>query len=60
MATVDSIQDFHAQLDLVCTSLEKLSAICTQDHQDYIDAAEPAMILFRQLLDLGDQLGFAR
>jgi hypothetical protein len=60
MATLDSIQDFHDHLDLVCSSLEKLSQLASDEHHDFIMAAQPAMLLFRELLDAGAQQGWAR
>lgn len=60
MATLDSIQDFHAHLDTVCTSLEKLCVLAGDEHEDFVAAAEPAMLLFRELLDIGAQQGWAR
>lgn len=60
MANADSIQDLHAHLDTVCTSLEKLFDLASNDHDDLVAAAAPAMLLFRQLLDAGAQHGLAR
>lgn len=60
MATLDSIQDFHVHLDTVCTSLEKLCQLAGDEHEDFVAAAEPAMLLFRELLDIGAQQGWAR
>lgn len=59
MAGLDSIQDFHSQLDVVCTSFEKLFLLCSKDHQDLIDVAEPALLRFRELLDVAAQNGWA-
>lgn len=60
MANIDSIQDLHFHLDLVCTSLEKLTRFASDEHEDFVLAAEPAMLLFRELLEIGAQKGFAR
>lgn len=60
MANLDSIQDFHYHLSVVCTSLEKLFVLAHDEHSDLVDAAEPALLLFRELLDAGAQQGWAR
>jgi len=60
MADIDSIQDFHSQLDLVCTSLEKLFDLAQQENEDLTAAAQPALYLFRQLLDVGASQGWAK
>lgn len=59
MANLDSIQDFHAHLDTVCSSLEKLFQLAGDEHQDFVMAAEPAMLLFRELLDIGAERGWS-
>lgn len=59
MATLDSIQDLHARLDTACTSLEKLFQLAGDDHEDFVSAAQPAVLLFRDLLDLAAQKGWA-
>jgi len=60
MANIDSIQDLHFHLDLVCTSLEMLTRFAADEHEEFIIAAQPAMLLFRELLDVGAEKGFAR
>lgn len=60
MADFDSIQDFHEQLDAVCSSLESLHRLAQDQHEDLVRSAEPALLLFRQLLDRGARQGWAR
>lgn len=60
MATLDTIQNFHSQLDLVCTSLEKLHEIALEEHADLVEAASPAMLMFRELLDVAAAHGWAK
>lgn len=60
MADLDSIQDFHAHLDTVCTSLENLFDLANDEHENLVSAAAPAMLLFRELLDVGAQQGWAK
>ena len=54
MAEIHSIRELHSQLSIVCTSLESIFKLSGQDHEDIEFAAFPAMIRFRELLDLGD------
>lgn len=56
MAAVHSIREFHSGLNQVCSSLEAIFLLAGQDHEEIEEAAKPAMLLFRELLDIGDQL----
>jgi hypothetical protein len=51
MADLNSLKDAHAKLDLVCTSLERLFQLSLHDHADLVEAAQPALLMFRQALD---------
>lgn len=59
MASLDSIQDFHAHLDTVCTSLERLCQLAQDEHETFVSAAEPALLMFRQLLDTAADRGWS-
>lgn len=56
MAELHSIREFHSQLDRVCTSLESLFRLAGPDFEELEAAAFPAMMRFRELLDLGDKI----
>lgn len=59
MVDLDSIQEFHSQLSAVYWSLEKLFLISQDQYSDLVDAADPAMIVFRDLLDRSADKGWA-
>lgn len=56
MSSVQNTRELHNQLDLVCTSLEAIFRLAGSDHEEMEAAASPAMMRFRELLDLGDCL----
>jgi hypothetical protein len=56
MAELHSIREFHSQLDLVCSSLESIFKLAGSDFEELEAAAFPAMMRFRELLDLGDKI----
>lgn len=56
MAALNSIRDFHDRLTVVCDSLENLFLVVNDEYRDLTEAARPAMILFRDLLDQGDKI----
>lgn len=56
MAAVHSIRDLHNQLSTVCSSLESLFRLAGDEHEELEAAASPALLMFRELLDLGDKI----
>jgi len=56
MAEINSIRQFHSQLAQICDSLEAIFRLAGQDHEEVELAASPAMMRFREVLDLGDKL----
>ena len=56
MSAITSVREFHSQLDQVCSSLESLFRLAGPDYEDLDTAAAPALLRFRELLDLGDSL----
>lgn len=56
MAAINSMREFHDELDVVCSSLESLFDLCSSDHEKLCLAASPAMSQFRELLDQADSL----
>lgn len=56
MADIHSIREFHSQLDIVCGSLESIFRLAGSDFEELEAAASPAMMRFRELLDLGDSI----
>ena len=56
MADLHSIREFHSQLAIVCGSLEAIFRLAGSDFEDLEAAASPAILRFRELLDLADSL----
>lgn len=56
MADLNSMRDFHTQLDLVCCAFEAIFHLAGRDHEELEDAAAPALLRFRELLDEADRL----
>lgn len=54
MAEIRSMRDLHSQLADLCCSLEHLFRLVGFEHPEIESAASPAMIRFRELLDVGD------
>ena len=55
MADLNSMRDFHTQLDGVCSALESLFRLASDEHRELDLAASPAMLRFRELLDEADR-----
>lgn len=60
MADIDSIRDWHLELCIVLDSLESIMHLAEDENRQAYLAAQPSLILFRQLLDRGCQMGLAR
>lgn len=56
MADIHSIRELHSNLCVVCSSLESIFRLAGQDYEELEHAASPAMMRFRELLDIGDGL----
>lgn len=56
MTSIQTTRELHSQLNLVCTSLEAIFRLAGSDFEEMEAAASPAMMRFRELLDLGDSL----
>ena len=56
MVAINTTREFHSELSTVCTSLESLFRLAGSDYQELESAALPALLRFRELLDIGDQI----
>lgn len=56
MAAIKSTRELHTELDQVCRSLEAVFRLAGRDHEELEDAAAPALVRFRELLDEADRL----
>jgi len=56
MATVNSLCEFHSELDIVCSSLEAIFQLADSNYEVLDHAACPVLRRFRELLDVGDSL----
>jgi len=54
MVVLDSTRQLHSELAMVCAAFEALFRLC--EDEDFGAAAAPAVLRFRELLDLGDAI----